>query len=237
MNAHTQLRLPPREALRVAILTRDEMATLSRQATEAAERARQLMFRAKLRAASLDRVYHEHHHLRVEALKAYAKDPAAHVATLPSAPADLPADLLTRERERNAAQQELSAADAAHEQLVKEVAAKAEALRQADVMVNRALKEVAIADAEALVAELNNLMERALPLRDELRALEDVVAPGEVWATGRLQLSRQIIDRLTTPLDWRPYLPGGKTYGDGQVERWTRYLERLQRDADAVRQA
>jgi hypothetical protein len=185
------------------------------------------MLRAKLRAASLDQVDHEHHHLRVEALKVYANDGVS--------PGEAPADLPTRQRERDAAQQELAAADDAHEQLVKEVAAKAEALRQANVMVSRAVKEVAIADAEALVAELNKLMERALPLRDELRALEDVVAPGEVWSTGRLQLSRQIIDRLTTPLDWRPYLPGGKTYGDGQVETWTRYLERLQRDADAVR--
>jgi hypothetical protein len=228
MKAYTELELPPREALRLAISTREERVIHLRHATEVAERARQLMLRAKLRVFSLDRVDHEHHHLRVEALKAYANDGISSG----EAPAESPA----RERERNAAQHEIVAANAAYEQLAKQVAVKAEELRHANVMVSRAAKEVAIADAEALVAELDKLMERALPLRDELRALEDVVAPGEVWATGRLQLSRPIIDRLTTPLDWRPYLSGGKTYGDGQVEMWTRYLERLQRDADAVRQ-
>jgi hypothetical protein len=51
-------------------------------------------------------------------------------------------------------------------------------------------------------------------LRDDLLALAglSVMGRGQTWAEGRLRLSPEALRRATTPLDWRPQLPGVESY-------------------------
>jgi hypothetical protein len=202
-----------RETLRAAIAVRDEAATLVRRATEAAERARQLMFCAKLRVAQRARVDADHHSLRVEALKAYATDPAGGPP-----PADVPPEQPEQQRER----EEARAARAAYEQLETDVRLRVKEHREADARVEAAAKRVLVAEGELIAAEIDERLQRVLPLHDQLAALAQVSAPapGETWAQGQLQLTRATIDRITTPLGWRPELPGGAGYVGQHVSGW-----------------
>jgi hypothetical protein len=52
-------------------------------------------------------------------------------------------------------------------------------------------------------------------------------------AEGRLRLSPAVHRRLTTPLDWRPQLPGAESYEGRRLPAWHRTLTRLQTDPDA----
>jgi hypothetical protein len=221
---------PARSFLRTFLSERHDAETRVREATEAETRARQILGSARLRLHKLEAVDEALHAHRVEALKAHALDPSGGPPSM-----QVPSRFAGDVQERDLARDEMRAAQAAHEQLQRDLMLEKEALRRAEEQVRSATKLVAIEDGEALVAELNQVMRQALALKDELGALAHVVAPGEQWATGRLQLSQTIIDRLQVPLDHRPMLPGTQTYGAGEGSRWRTFLERLQRDADAVR--
>jgi hypothetical protein len=169
---------------RSLIVDRDDAEARVREASEAETRARQIMYSARMRLHKLESVDEAVHLHRVDALKAHALDPSGGAPSL-----EIPPKLAEHVRERDLARDEARAAAAAHEQLEKDVMLEKEALRRAEEQVRSAAKLVAIEDGEALVEELNQVVRRALALRDELGAMTGVVAPGEQWATGRLPLS------------------------------------------------
>jgi hypothetical protein len=140
-------------------------------------------------------------------------------------------ELAEHVRERDLGRDEVKAAQAACEQLQRDLMLETEALKRADEQVRSAAKLVAIEDREALVAELNERLKHVFTLlRDELAALTKFVPQGELWSTGRLQVSRMIIDRLQAPSTTGPRCPGNQNYGTDETGRWGRA-----RDANAVR--
>ena len=171
---------------------------------------------------------------RADAYKAWAADGGER--PVPDVP--VPPHLAERQRARAVAADELAAAKAAHDALSAERAAAVAAHGRASDAVFDAAKQVLVEEADRIAAELEETLRHALALNDELHALSMLSAQrgGQTWAEGRLQLSGAVHRRLTTPLDWRPMLPGAETYAGRRLPQVQRYFEALRSNADAVRQ-
>jgi hypothetical protein len=133
MNAQTKP--PARDVLRAAIAARAEAAERLREASEAAARAKHLLARAEFRVAQRKLDDSNSRQLRVEALKAYALDPAGGPPL-----ADLAADPPERQRER----EEAAAARAAYDQLGSNVDLREEEHRRAEARVAAAADGVLV---------------------------------------------------------------------------------------------
>jgi hypothetical protein len=88
-----------------------------------------------------------------------------------------------------------------------------------------------------MAAELEGAPRHAFALEDDLQALAMLSAQGrgQTWQQGRLALSPSVHRRLTTPLDWRPMLPGTQTYAGRRLAAWQALFKALQVDPDAAR--
>ena len=140
MNAHAHTKLPAREALRAAISVRDEAAARVREAAATLARAGRLATDAQRRLDVLGDVDGQ---VLAHATAAY-RTFAESGGDRPDA--GTPAHLVERQRQRDAARQELAAAEAARSQLTEEHAAT-----QGEH--ERHEREVAAA-ADAVIAEM-----------------------------------------------------------------------------------
>jgi hypothetical protein len=229
MNAHTKP--SAREALRAAIAVRDEAAARVREAAATLARSERLAADAQRRLAALGDVDGAIATRRADAYKAWAADGGERPAL------DVPTELAERQRARGAAAEELAAAQAAHESLSTESASTVHAHGRASDAVFDAAKRVLVEEAERIAAELEEALRHVFALNDELHAISMLSAQrgGQTWAEGRLQLSPAVHRRLTTPLDWRPQLPGGQSYAGRRLSGWQTLFMTLQVDPDAAR--
>jgi hypothetical protein len=108
---------------------------------------------------------------------------------------------------------------------------------RAEAEVFDAAKQALVEGAERIAAELEEALRRAFALEDDLQALSTLSAQGrgQTWAEGRLRLSPAVHRRLTTPLNWRPPLPGGQSYPGRRLPGWQELLTALQSDTNAQR--
>jgi hypothetical protein len=170
---------------------------------------------------------------RADAYKAWAAEGGERPAL------DVPADLAERQRARVAAAEEFAAAQAAHDGLSGERAAAVEAHTRAGDAVFDAAKAVLVEEAGRIAAELDEALRHVFALEDDLQALGMFSAQGrgcgETWAQGRLRLSPAVHNRITTPLAWRPELPGGQSYAGRRLPGWQALFNALQAEADAVK--
>jgi hypothetical protein len=212
-----------REALRVAIAVRDEAAARVREAASTLARAGRLAVDAQRRLDVLGDVDAEIAAHRAGAYKAWATDGGERPVL------DAPRELAERQRARGAAADELAAARTAHDALEAEHAAAVQAHSRASDIVFEAAKQVLVEEADRIAAEMETALGHAFALHDDLHALAMLSAQrgGQTWQEGQLRLSPAVLRRLTTPLDWRPQLPGAQTYAGRRLPRWQRYSTRF----------
>jgi hypothetical protein len=94
---------------------------------------------------------------------------------------------------------------------------------------------VLVEEANALVAKFDEAKRAALALQDEIAALAMLAVQrgGQSWAESRLPLPPAAHAAVTTPMDWRPGLPGNQSYPGRRLPGWQALFETLRQDADA----
>jgi hypothetical protein len=221
---------PARERLRSAIAERTAAEAALAAASQSAIRAQNIMEAAQRRVEALGDVDGEIAAHHAAAYRAYAETGGERPEL------EVPAHLADRQRRLTTEREQLAAARAAHAALAAENDAAREALALAKDNVLFAAKAVLEAEADRLAAKLEAVVSKAHALRDDLLALAglSVMERGQTWAEGRLHLSPEALRRATTPLDWRPQLPGTANYEGRRLPAWQRMIDALQNDPNAL---
>jgi hypothetical protein len=227
MNAHTKL--PARETLRVAIATRDKAAIHLREAAATMARAGRLATEAQRRLDVLGDVDGEVLAHATAAYRTFAEAGGERPA------AGIPAHLAEKQRHRDAARQELAAAEAARSQLTEEHAAAQGEHERREREVLRATDSVIAEESISIYVRYVQAIEAARAAFDDMAAISSMtVQTGPRWVdrTPLPGLPPLVARAVSMGFGHRDEPPPGERRDARRSAEWDDLRRRLRRSAD-----